>query len=221
MAGKSLRAVAGAGLAAGVAAGCYWAFVRPWCMTLGATPDEVAAELPGDELLPEADSVATRAVMINAPPSAIWPWLLQMGGGRGGGYSYDWIENLFRLDVHSAEVILPQFQNMQVGDEYPIGRSPWNMRVAILDPERTLTLQIGKGACVRIFALLPCEGGTRLVIRTRIALRRVPAALAPPYLGLLEPVGLMMERKKQRGIKERAERLARERAQGIWYSAPV
>ena len=81
----------------------------------------MSRKLPGDELLPRAGIVATRAITIDAPPAAIWPWLVQMGSGRGGVYTYDWIENLFGLDMHSTRRILPQYQDVKVGDEFPLG----------------------------------------------------------------------------------------------------
>ena len=106
-------------LAAGL--GAYPVFFRRWCLTWGARPDEVSIKLPGDELLPRAGIVATRAITIDAPPAAIWPWLVQMGSGRGGVYTYDWIENLFGLGMHSTRRILPQYQGIKVGDEFPLG----------------------------------------------------------------------------------------------------
>ena len=83
------------GLAATVAVTqrVYRHYVREWVLTWGATADEVERRLPGDKLLDPADIVATRAIGIDAPPSAIWPWLVQMGPGRAGAYTYDWIEN--------------------------------------------------------------------------------------------------------------------------------
>jgi hypothetical protein len=88
--------------------------------------------MPGDELLPEPDMLATRAITVEAPPCAIWPWLVQMGSGGGGAYAYDWIENIFGLDMRSADEILPQFQGLEVGDVLPMGRSGPGMRVEIL-----------------------------------------------------------------------------------------
>ncbi|MBF6235457.1 SRPBCC family protein, partial [Nocardia farcinica] len=82
----------------------------------GATATEAAAPMPGDELLAAPDLMTTRAVTIAAEPAAIWPWLVQFGPGRGGAYTYDWIENLFGLNMHSADHILPQFQHVSVGD---------------------------------------------------------------------------------------------------------
>ncbi len=65
--------------------------------------------------------MTTRAITIDAPPDAIWPWLVQMGSGRGGAYTYDWIENLLGLNMHSADEILPEFQDLKAGDELPMG----------------------------------------------------------------------------------------------------
>jgi len=78
-----------AALAAGLGSLAYPLFFRHWCLTWGARPDEVSRKLPGDELLADAGIVSTRVITINAPPAAIWPWLVQMGSGRGGVYTYD------------------------------------------------------------------------------------------------------------------------------------
>ena len=120
---KRTRATAFGAAATALAAGlgAYPVFFRRQCLTWGARPDEVSGSLPGDELLPRAGIVATRAITIDAPPAAIWPWLVQMGSGRGGVYTYDWIENLFGLDMHSTRRILPQFQDVKAGDEFPLG----------------------------------------------------------------------------------------------------
>ena len=108
----------------------------PWVLTWGATPSEAAAPLPGDGLLEIADVVATRAIEISAPPSAIWPWLVQMGPGRAGAYTYDWIENLFGLNMHSADRIQPEWQELEVGDVLRSREGRPGMRVEILEPER-------------------------------------------------------------------------------------
>ena len=98
---------------------------------LGRPAEEAAMKLPGDELLPDARLVTTRAITIEAPPDAIWPWIVQMGSGRGGAYTYDWIENLLGLSMHSADEILPQFQDLKAGDELPIGPDRPVMRVEV------------------------------------------------------------------------------------------
>ena len=210
---KRTRAAAfGAAATALVAGlGAYPVFFRRWCLTWGSRPDEVSRKLPGDELLPRAGIVATRAITIDAPPAAIWPWLVQMGSGRGGVYTFDWIENLLGLDMHSTRRILPQYQGVKVGDEFPLGPGRPAMRVAVLDPERTFTLRFDDGNWVWIFALSAEDGHTRLISRNRIAAAGPwPARL----FGMLvmEPGSLIMERKMLLGIKERAENLAREQA---------
>src|SRR5262245_41661298 len=101
-------------LAAGLLA-AYRRFLREPILNWGATDEEAARRLPGDELLADADIVATRAITVDAPAASVWPWLVQMGPGRGGAYTYDWIENLFGLDMHSANEILPELQDLEVG----------------------------------------------------------------------------------------------------------
>jgi hypothetical protein len=208
---KRTSVAAGAALAAGVGSLAYPLFFRRWCLTWGARPDDVSRELPGDELLADAGIVSTRAITIDAPPSAIWPWLVQMGSGRGGVYTYDWIENLFRLDMHSARQILPQFQDLKVGDELPLGPGRPTMRVAVCDAEHTLTIQFADENWVWIFALFAEDGRTRLISRNRIAATGAPPARMFNML-VMEPGSLIMERKMLLGIKQRAEGLARERA---------
>jgi hypothetical protein len=206
-----LRIIGGAGLAAGAVGLSYPLLLRRRCLTWGARPDEVGRELPGDELLTNPDIVATRAITINAPPGAIWPWLVQMGSGRGGVYTYDWIENLFGLGIHSADEILPEFQDTKEGDEFDLGPNRPSFRVEVLEPERVMTLRFEDGTWVWIFALFPEDGVTRLVSRNRIAAPHASALTRLFNMLVMEPGSLVMERKMLLGIKERAERLAGER----------
>jgi len=200
--------VFGAGAAATIGPAVYLLFFRRWCLTWGARDDEVAAKLPGDELLPDAGLVTTRALTIDAPPSAIWPWLAQMGSGRGGAYTYDWIENLLGLNMHSADKILPQYQDITMGDELPMGSGRPGMTVEVLDPPRILAVRLADQNWVWIFALVPEGESTRLISRNRIA----TSALSPVgrlfYAVFMEPGSLVMERKMLLGIKQRAERTA-------------
>jgi hypothetical protein len=189
----------------------YRGYLRERVLTWGATRDEVTARLPGDELLDQADIVATRAIEIAAPPSAIWPWLVQMGPGRAGAYTYDWIENLFGLNMHSADRIHPEWQDLEVGDVLRSGPDKPGMRVEILEPGRVLSNRSEAGDWVWTFALVPTNGSTRLISRNRVAMT---GAAAGQRLGMLvmEPGSLVMERKMLLGIKERAERLADEQS---------
>ncbi|WP_174372094.1 SRPBCC family protein [Nocardia pneumoniae] len=161
--------------------------------------------MPGDELLVDADIVATRAITIGTGADAIWPWLVQLGPGRGGAYTYDWIENLLGLDMHSAEEILPQFQNLAVGESFPLGKSGPRMRVAVLEPQRALVFASDDGRWVWAFGLYPMGTATRLVSRNRIALAGASTLTRLVTLLMMEPGSLLMERKMLQGIKRRAE----------------
>jgi len=111
---------------------------RPWCW--GASGDEAVQPLAGDELLEDPAVVTTRAISIDTAASSVWPWLLQMGPGRGGAYTYDCIENVAELDMHSADSILPEFQDLKLGDVLALGARGRRLQVAVLDPERSSVL---------------------------------------------------------------------------------
>jgi hypothetical protein len=180
--------------------------VRTPVLTWGATDEEAARRLTGDELLEDADVVSTRAITIDAPPSAVWPWLVQMGSGRGGAYTYDWIENLFGLGMRSADTIHREWQDLAVGDVIPGKASLQGMRVEVLEPERALVTRSEDGTWVWAFVLDELGSRTRLLSRNRIAM---PDRSLGDRIGMavMEPGSLVMERKMLRGIKERAERL--------------
>lgn len=182
----------------------YRALLRRPILTWGATEAEATARLPGDELLEGADGVATRAIGIEAPAAAVWPWLAQMGPSpRGGAYTYDWIENLLGLDMHSVDRVLPQFQHPQVGDT--IGYGSNRMRVARVEPRHVLASRSEDGNWVWTFVLEEHDGRTRLISRNRF---RLPTLAARIGMLPMEPGSLVMERKMLHGIKQRAERLA-------------
>ncbi len=188
-----------------VAALAYRFALRRRVLSWGATDAEAAARLPGDELLEDAAGVATRAITIDAPASAVWPWLAQMGPSpRGGAYTYDWIENLLGLDMHSADEVLPGFQHPQVGDELGLGAN--RMRFERVEPERVLALRSSDGNWVWSFVLDEQDGTTRLISRNRFRLPRLRDKVG---MIAMEPGSLVMERKMLRGIKARAEQLAR------------
>ena len=178
--------------------------LRRAILTWGTTDAEADARLPGDELLEDADGVATRAIDIEAPAAAVWPWIAQMGPSpRGGAYTYDWIENLLGLDMHSVDVVLPEYQSPVVGDT--IGYGANRMRVERVEPERVLAWRSEDGNWVWTFVLAEHDGTTRLISRNRF---RLPSLAARLGMLPMEPASLVMEHKMLRGIKERAERLA-------------
>jgi hypothetical protein len=185
-------------------AGAYARFLRRPIMTWGARPDEASGRLPGDELLEEADGVATRAIDIQAPPEAVWPWLAQMGPApRGGAYTYDWIENLLGLGMRSVDRVLPEYQHPTPGDTIAYG--PNRMRLERVEPEHVLAWRSEDGNWAWTFVLEPRNGETRLLSRNRYRLPTLGTRIA---MLPMEPASLVMERKMLRGIKERAERLA-------------
>jgi hypothetical protein len=213
------------GLAVASAAGfaAYVFAIRPWHRRWGATDAEVSGSMPGDDLVEDANFQTTRAIDIDAPLEAVWPWLAQIGQGRGGFYSYDLLENLMGLDIHSADRILPEFQDLRVGDAIPIEPEGGGYTVAEIAPNRHLVLftdGTGDSEVDRVFRqanasstwtfLLnePEPERARFVVRWRARwdLLRSPASF---LIGLvLDPIEFIMERKMMRGIKERAEAVA-------------
>jgi hypothetical protein len=187
-------------------AGLYTRVLRKSILNWGATDKETLARLPGDELLEHADGISTRAIDIDAPPAAVWPWLAQMGPApRGGAYTYDWIENLLGLNMHSTGDVLPKFQHPEVGETFSLGSN--RMRMDRVEPERVLAWRSEDGNWVWTFVLEPRDGGTRLISRNRF---RLPTLVARIGMLPMEPGSLVMERKMLRGIKQRAERLGPE-----------
>ena len=109
--------------------------VRRWRATWGVDPDESARTLPGDDLVPAAMSSDTRGITIEAPADLVWPWLVQMGYGRGGWYSID------QLDMRgsSADRIVEAWQTLAVGDVVPT-HPGGGFVVKVLEPGRALVL---------------------------------------------------------------------------------
>jgi hypothetical protein len=193
-----------AALAFVAAVGALYPLLRRPILTWGATTEEAASRLPGDELLEDADGVSTRAITIDAPATSVWPWLAQMGPSpRGGAYTYDRIENLLGLDMHSVDRVLPEFQHPQVGDTIGLGSN--RMRLERVEPRRVLAWRSEDGNWVWTFVLDEHDGTTRLISRNRF---RLPTLAARIGMLPMEPGSLLMERKMLGGIKERAERLA-------------
>lgn len=178
---------------------------RRWVMQWGAASGEAAAQLAGDELIESPDGVSTRAISIDAPPDKVWPWIVQIGPApRGGVYTYDWIENLLGLNMHSVDEVLPEFQHPEIGDAIGMGAN--TMIIELVDPNRAIAWRSADGNWVWSFVLREQDGKTRLISRNSFRLNRLI-----DKIGMLpmEPASLIMERKMLLGMKERAERLAR------------
>lgn len=214
------------GGAAAVAVTVASPVLRRWYNRWGATDEELDQPLPGDELVREPKLGYTRAVTIEAPPEQVWPWLVQIGQGRGGFYSYDGLENLLGCGIHSAEQILPDHQRLAVGDLVRSGRDKHICWIVMdLDPPRSLVLQgAGTPAHVEVpevvdevpergyaastwqWVLEPVAGGahTRLIVRQRCTYSPRQALL----WRIVEPLNYVMEREMLRGLEARAEQAA-------------
>jgi hypothetical protein len=186
----------GAALASGLVGG-YLAIGRPLMLHWGATCEELRAPLPGDELVPDPATQSTRAVSIDAPVEAVWPWLAQIGQDRAGFYSYERLENLAGCEMRNADEIHPEWQSRELGETVWL-HPRTGLPVARFEPNRVLALE-GWGA----FVLEPHgRDRTRLIARGRV--RRGAASLANALM--MEVPHFLMERKMLLGIKERAER---------------
>src|SRR6202795_312325 len=108
----------------------------------GATDEEIAVAQPGDELIGDANVTATRAITIRRSPDVVWPWIAQLGQGRGGFYSYDFLENLVGCDIHSADRVVPEWQGVEVGDKVRFAPEI-GLVVASLEQGRSLVLRGG------------------------------------------------------------------------------
>lgn len=176
--------------------------INPWLLRWGATNEEVARAMPGD-----LDHIGwTRAITIDATPEQIWPWLVQWGQGRGGWYSYDWLENVFGFDIHTADQILPEFQNLAVGDPICVAPDFCTNHVTVLEQNQWLSWQAkdedGNPVWTFTFGLFPVnEAETRLVVRESFRSDVVPAAA----VFALEIPDVVMEQKALHTVKERAE----------------
>lgn len=207
---------------AAAAAGMVWAAVdRPW-LRGGATRSEARAVLPGDELVTPAQLQATRAVTIAAPPAAVWPWLVQMGYGRAGWYAFDQLDNGGR---GSVDRIVPELQDLAVGDIVRDATGPFGFRVVVLDAPRVLvfraTLHPLTGRPVDpsagdthldlswAFVLrelpepAPEAGGTRLLVRVRY--RHTRKAWVRAMVHGYEVADAASARRMLAGLKARAE----------------
>jgi hypothetical protein len=183
----------------------YVRVFRPRILRWGATDEELARPMPGDELVPSPTFNATRSITIDARPEDIWPWLVQMGFGRAGWYSYDWLDNLGRP---SARHVMPELQDVEVGDRVPM--SWWTYQtVKAFEPNSWLLWQDQSGG-TWVWALYPLDQRrTRLVTRMR-GRYRWNSLSTIPALFLMEVGDPIMIPKELKGIKDRAEGLAAE-----------
>jgi hypothetical protein len=180
--------------------------LRPWMDRWGASNAEISAALPGDEFVPSPLSTTNRAISIHATPEQIFPWLVQMGGDRGGLYSYTWLERLITCPLVNADRIHPEWQDLKVDDKVkmcPGEVGPMAFIVAAIAPDRALILghqnPDGSWSDTWQFVVLPIDNGmTRLILRTR-------TTLVGGIWDVIHPGVFIMERGMLLGIKQRAE----------------
>ena len=203
-----------AGLAAiGGAAAAYILLARPRHLRWGTTDQDSDEPLPGDDLIQSHNLAATRAITVRASADQVWPWIAQLGQGRGGFYSYDSLENLVGCDIHSADRIVPEWQDVGVGDKVKLHPAV-ALAVAALEPGRSLVLRGGVPmgdtpppydfTWAFVLRERP-DRTTRLLVRERYAYTR---RWAPLVVEPVEAVSFVMSQKMLRGIRDRAERTA-------------
>ena len=180
----------------------YVRVARPWQLTWGATPDEVARAMPGDDLVERPTLCATRAITIKAPPERIFPWLVQVGVHRGGWYSYDWLDNLGRP---SARRIHPEFQQVEPGQLLPMSPDgKHGIRIYSLDPP-TEMIWGTPGDTTWSWRLEPQDDATRVLTRVRSRYRWTSPTIL--FSALLEFADIWMMRKMLLNLRERIEAL--------------
>ena len=180
---------------------------RPWYSKWGATQEEVGKPLPGDDLVPNPVLESTRAITIQAPSTDVWPWLVQMGQGRGGLYSYERLENLVGCEMHNADRILPEHQHLEVGDKVrlvPEGRELYFL-VSAIEPGKAIILGGDDPPTTWAFVLEPIDdNSTRLIVRWRQDYEQTVGNTIGWRL-VTDPITFVMERKLLQGIKQRVE----------------
>jgi hypothetical protein len=176
--------------------------LRPFHLRWGAADEDLDRAMPGDL----SGARWTRAVTISASPEQIWPWLVQFGQGRGGWYSYDWLENLLGFDIHTAGRILPEHQNAQIGTPICMSAAFCPSAVHVIEPYRWFGWQArgdqDQAVWTFVFGLIPLDDArTRLVVRESFD----PAFMPAPAVVALEIPDTVMELKMLDTLKWLAE----------------
>lgn len=219
---KPKRFFAGVGIALLVLTLGY-ILVRSFHLRWGASDADLQRPMPGDL----DGSRWTRAIVIEAAPEQIWPWLVQFGQGRGGWYSYDWLENLLGFDIHTADRILSEYQDQQIGTPICMSGSFCPSKVHVVEPYQWFGWQAaddsGQPVWTFVFGLFPeGENRTRLVVRESFD----PAFMPPAAVIVLEIPDVVMELKMLDTLKARAEGrpasgLVTASEIGLWLAALV
>lgn len=188
--------------------------LRPRMYAWGADDGEITAMLPGDEFVAAGTARTTRALTIDAPVRFVWPWLVQIGENRGGFYSYSLLERMAGADIHNANTIHPQWQDLRVGDTVWLARryaDTARQVVAAVESESHLVL-VSPADFERLNRGEKASGAWAFCLRrqnawTRLLVRGSGGAIGHPAFDV---VHFVMEQKMMRGLRDRAERQRRD-----------
>jgi hypothetical protein len=190
--------------------------------TYGSTATERAMTLPGDDVVTDPDVVTDHAITIGVPPARVWPWLVQMGWGRGGWYTARWVDRLlFPANGPSADRIIPELQDIEVGTFIPDGppRTECGLTVEQLEPERALVLRSNSHLPISwrphaaldwswSFVLTPLDDSRRTRFHFRSRWKTDPWWLTALSRLVVVPADFIMSRDMLRGVRTRSERAA-------------
>jgi hypothetical protein len=181
----------------------YWVGIRPWMANWGSTAAEQQLVLPGDDLRPAGTEQSTLAITINASSDIVWQWLVQIGQDRAGFYTYTWLENLIGADIHNADEIHPEWQNLTVGDFWRLVPPDYLWGVGKDAAEPVLMSDPGHALVVEMFGthvIVPIDEQTsRLIVRGQTGPSNLVNAM------VVDPLVFTMERRMLLGLKARAE----------------
>jgi hypothetical protein len=194
----------------------------------GATQEDRQRTLPGDERVPNPIVTTAMAITINAPASAVWPWIAQLGQERGGMYSYELLENIARCQMRNADHVVPEWE-MQVGDQMRMGPQGYPVNQVVALERGHWLLMAGADLKTGIAARLPQpgqttyinyawvlylderpDGTTRLISRTRLDYAPRTFAAKLIWEVFTDPIGCVMTRKMLLTVKQRVEQLNRQ-----------
>lgn len=201
---------------------CLRSKLRRW----GSTEEELSRELPGDDLIDNINGGITHAITIKAAPTDVWPWIVQLGQNKGGFYSYELLENIAGCKIRNADTIIPEFQDMAVGDKVMMHPTMAPLIVIAIDPGKSFTTRLRynvenyetidpseplppkyhDGTWLFYLEEIP-EGGTRLI--TRVTHIWNQSKMNTFLFGLMGIIEVVMDRKMLKGIRKRAEAAAK------------
>jgi hypothetical protein len=196
-------------------------FLYGWRARWGAKEDEVQGPQLGDDLVEAPRCGFTHAIQINAPADKVWPWVVQISQNKGGFYSYEWLENLVGCQIHNAEQIHPEWQDLKMGDGLTLHPSVPGLPVAQLEPGQAFVIYAGpkmagsqaipnppEGLAISWLFMVTAvdEKTSRFISRWRVAYKPGFVNEMTMGRGLLEPIASVMDRRMLIGVRDRAEK---------------